>query len=188
MRRAFPLILGLLVIVASAVWVRDHEGDGRSDYEKIFGEEPFAPSVSFSCFPRRPEGTIGDLNENPESDDAIVPGEPERLLLCRYWGMNYENRSLRLAKRKLITDPATVRVIADGLNELPSFPDGEFACPSDEGARTYALFAYPDDPTVVVELRSEGCPTATNGRAAIALFGDPTARQVMDLVPLPSAN
>jgi hypothetical protein len=76
----------------------------------------------------------------------IVPGEPERLLLCRYWGMNHENRSLRLAKRKVLTDPATVRLIAKGLNDLPPFPDGDFACPSDEGARTYALFAYPDDP------------------------------------------
>jgi hypothetical protein len=193
MQRAFPLILGLLVIVgvivASVVWFRDHEGDGRSDYEKVFGEEPVAPSVSFACFPRHPEeGKIGDLNENPESDDAIVPGEPERLLLCRYWGMNYEDRSSRLAKRKLITDPATVRLIADGLNELPPFPDGEFTCPSDEGARTYAFFAYPADPPVVAELRFEGCPAATNGRAGVALLGDPVARQVMNLVPLPSAN
>ncbi len=193
MRRAFPLILGLLVIVggivASVVWLRDYERDCRSDYEKMFGEEPFAPAISFACFPRHPEeGTIGDLNENPESDEAIVPGEPERLLLCRYWGMNDEGRSLRLAKRKLVTDPATVRLIADGLNDLPPFPDGEFACPSDEGARTYALFAYPDDLPVVVELRSEGCPAATNGRAGVTLFGDPVARQVRNLVPLPSAN
>lgn len=193
MRRAFPLILGLLVIVgaivASVIWFRSHEGDGRSDYEKVVGEEPFAPAVSFACFPRPPEGgTIGDLNENPESDEAIVPGEPERLLLCRYWGMDYEGRSLRLAKRKLVTDPAAVRLIADGLNDLPPFPDGEFACPSDEGARTYALFAYPNDPPVVVELRSDGCPAATNGWAGVARLGDPVARQVMNLVPLPSAS
>jgi len=187
------MILGLLVlvgaIVAIVVWLRAYEEDGRSPYEKAFGEEPVGPSVSFACFPRNPEeGKIGDLNEHPESDDAIVPGEPERLRLCRYWGTNYEDRSFRLAKRKLIADPATVRLIADGLNELPAFPDGEFSCPSDEGARTYALFAYPDDLPVVVELRSEGCPAATNGRARVALFGDPVARQVMNLVPLPSAN
>ncbi len=193
MRRALPSILGLLVIVgviaASVVWLSDREGDGRSPYEKMFGEEPFAPTVSVACLPRRPEeGGVGALNENPQSDDAIVPGEPERLLLCRYWGMNHENRSFRLAKRKLITDPATVRLIADGLNDLPPFPDGEFTCPSDEGARTYALFAYPDDPPVVVELRSEGCLAATNGQAGIARFGDPIARQVMNLVPLSSAN
>ena len=187
MRRAFLLILGLLAIVASVVWIGDHEDDGRSPYEKVFGEEPFAPSLAFACLPRGwEEGKIGDLNENPGSDDAIVPGEPKRLLLCRYWGMSYEDRASRLAKRKLITDPETVRLIADGLNALPSFPDGEFACPSDEGARTYALFAYSDDPPVVVELRSEGCPVATNGRAGAARFGNSVARRVMNLVPLPS--
>jgi hypothetical protein len=193
MRRAFPPILGLLMIVAlivaSVVWLRDHEADGRSDYEKVFGEEPGAPSISSACFPRRPEeGKIADLNENPKSGDAIVPGEPERLLLCRYWGMNYENRSLRLAKRRLITDPTTVRLIADGLNDLPPFPAGEFSCPADEGARTYALFAYPDDSPVIVELRFEGCPAAMNGRMGAASFGDPVVRQVMNLVPLPFAS
>jgi hypothetical protein len=193
MRRVPPLILGLLVIagiiVASVVWFRAHEGDGRSDYEKVVGEEPAAASASLACFPRTPEeGKIADLNENPKSVDAIVPGEPDRLLLCRYWGMNHENRSLRLAKRKLITDSATVRLIADGLNDLPPFPDGVSACPSDEGARTYAFFAYPDDPPVVVELNSEGCSAATNGRSGVALFGDPVARQIMNLVPLPSPN
>jgi hypothetical protein len=193
MQRAFRPILGLLVIVgaivASVLWFRDHETDGRSDYEKMVSEEPVAPSVSFACFPRRPtEGEIADLNENPESDDALVPGEPARLLLCRYWGLNYKGQSLRLAKRKLITDPAAVRPIADGLNDLPLFPDGDFACPADEGARTYARFAYPDDPQVVVELSSEGCPAATNGRSKTALFGDPVAHRILNFVPLPSAN
>lgn len=193
MRRAFQLTLGLLaiagIIVASVVWLRDHEGDGRSDYEKLYGEEPFAQSVSFACFPRRKEERrIGDLNENPESDDVIVPGQPERLLLCRYWGMNHEERALRLAKRKLITNATTVRLIADGLNDPPPFPDGESACPSDEGARIYASFAYPDDPPVAVELRSEGCPVATNGQAEVARFGNPVERQVMNLVPLPFAE
>lgn len=188
MRRAFPLILGLLVvvgaIVASVAWVSDREDDGRSPYEKAFGDEPLGPSVTFVCLPRRWEDEIGDLNENPGSDDVLVPGKPKRLLLCRYWGMNHEGRALRLAVEKRVTDPAAVRLIADGLNELPPFPDGEFACPADEGARTYALFAYPDAPLVVVELRSEGCPVATNGRAGVAQLADPVARQVLSLVPL----
>jgi len=193
MRRAFPSILGLLiavaVIVASVVWLRDHEADGRSAYEKVFGEEPVAPSVSFACFPRRPgEGRIADLNENSEIGNVIVPGEPERLLLCRYWGLNYENRSLRLAKKKLITDPTMVRLLADGLNDLPPFPDGAFACPVDEGARTYALFAYPDGSPVVLELSFEGCPAVRNGWTGAASLGDPVARQIKNLVPLPSAN
>jgi hypothetical protein len=193
MRRALRLILGLLLIaggiVASVVWLRDHEADNRSPYEKVFGDEPFAPPLTADCFPRRPgAGRIRDLNKNPESDDAIVPGEPERLLLCRYRGMNYGGRSLLLAKRKLVADPATVRLSADGLNNLPPFPNDEFACPSDQGARTYAFFLYADDPPVIVELRFEGCPAATNGRAGVALLRDPVAEQLTDLVPLPSAS
>jgi hypothetical protein len=77
MRRAFRQILGLLVIsgaiVASVVWLHDHEGDGRSAYEKLTGEEVVS-SVSLVCFPRRPEEEkIGDLNKNPRSDDTLVP-------------------------------------------------------------------------------------------------------------------
>jgi len=192
-RPAFRLILGLLaiagVVVASVFWFRDHEGNGRSGYEKVLGEEPVARLDSLACFPRRPEeGRIGDLNKNPESDDALVPGQPERLLLCRYWGLNHGSRPLRLAKRKLIADPAAVRLIADGLGGLPPFPNGEFSCPADEGARTYALFAYPDDPVDVIELNFEGCASATNGRAGVAWLRDPVAHRVMSLVAFPSAN
>jgi hypothetical protein len=162
MRRAFALILGLAaivgVIVASVVWLRDHEDDGRSPYERLLGDEVVSRSAPFACFPRRPgEEKVAVLNESVERDDAIVPGEPERLLLCRYWGMNHGEKSLRMGKRKLVTDPATVRLIADGLNDLPPFPRGAFSCPVDEGARTYAFFAYPDDPTVIVEVRRLPC-------------------------------
>jgi hypothetical protein len=191
MRRALPAALGLLVIagvvVASVIWFRDHEGDGRSDYERLIGDENAAPAASLACFPRPPdERAIGELNQNSDSDDALVPGEPTRLLLCRYWGMNYGNGSLSLAARRLVTNQATVRLVADGLNDLPPFPDGAISCPSDEGARTYALFVDHDHPQVVVELRFEGCPAARNGRAEGARLGDPVARQVMNLVPLPS--
>jgi hypothetical protein len=75
---------------------------------------------------------MGRWNLEKGGRDAIVPGEPKRLLLCRYWGMNHGSRSLRLAKRKLIADRATVRLIADGLNDLPPFSDGTFSCPVDE--------------------------------------------------------
>lgn len=53
-----------------------------SDSEQCTSVLKPASAASFTCFPRRPqEGGVGGLNENPESDDALVPGEPERLLL-----------------------------------------------------------------------------------------------------------
>jgi hypothetical protein len=193
MRRVVLSVLGLAVVaaavVASVFWFRDHESDGRSDYEKVVAREVAPPAVSFACFPQpQAEGEIADLNANPESDDALVPAGAKRLLLCRYWGMNHGKRSLRLAKSRLVDDPPTARRIADGLNELSPFPDGTFACPFDEGARTYALFEYSDASAVVVELSFEGCPAATNGRADVAWLGDPVARQVKNLVPLPSRD
>lgn len=193
MRRALPPALGPLVIVgviAVSVFLFGHyEGDGGSDYEKILGEDAAVPTVSFACFPRPPEEReIAELNENPDSENELVPGKPERLLLCRYRGMNFGKRSLRLATSKLDSDPERVRLIADGLNELPPFPDGVHTCPFDEGARTYALFAYPNDAPVVVELRFEGCSVASNGRADVTQFGGPVARQVMNFVPLSSGR
>lgn len=173
-------------LVASVFWFRDHERDGRSDYEKVVAEDVAPPLASPACFPRPPaEGALADLNASPDSDDALVPAGAKRLLLCRYWGMNYRKRSLRLAESRLVIDSAAVRRIAKGLNELPPFPSGEFACAFDEGARSYAFFAYPDDISIVVELNFEGCPTATNGRAQVAWLGNPVARQLKHLVPLP---
>jgi hypothetical protein len=177
------------VIVASVVWFRDHEGDGRSAYEKIEGDQPGVLAASFGCFHRTlAAGTLADMNENSDSEDSLVPGEPERLLLCRYWGMNYGKRSERLAASRVVTDSATVEVIADRLVHLPPFPDGAFACPSDEGARTYAIFAYPDDPLVVVELNLEGCSSASNGRADVARLVEPVAAQLEQLLPLPRSR
>jgi hypothetical protein len=177
------------VIVASVFWFREHEGDGRSDYERVVGQEDAALAASFICFPRSPwEEEVAELNQNPAAEDALVPGETERLLLCRYWGMNHGKQSLKLAKRKLVTKGSDIRQIADGLNDLPDFPDGVFACPSDEGGRTLAIFAYSDDPQLVVELNFEGCSSATNGRGDVASLGDPIARQIENLVPLPPSN
>src|ERR1700733_1261940 len=116
MRRALLPALGLLliagVVVASVFWFHDRERDGRSDYEKVVAEDVAPPVASLACFPRPPaEGAIADLNANPDSDDALVPSGAKRLLLYRYWGMNYRKRSLRLASSRLVTDPAVVRRI-----------------------------------------------------------------------------
>jgi hypothetical protein len=184
LRPTLALLAIFAVALASVAWFRDHEGDGRSDYEKLARDGPSSRPVPLACFARGPEeGEIGDLNERLAGDTVLVPGQPEQLLLCRYWGLNHGHRSLRLAKRKLVANPATVRLIAGGLNRLPPFPRGEFACPFDEGARTYALFAYPEGSPLVVELSFEGCAAATNGRARAASLRDPVARQVMKLVP-----
>jgi hypothetical protein len=83
------MILGVLVIPAvigaSVVWFRDHEEDGRSAYEKVEKDEPVVLAASIRCFHRTlDEGTIADVNENSDSEGSLVPGEPERLLLCRY--------------------------------------------------------------------------------------------------------
>jgi hypothetical protein len=58
-----------------------------------------ADAASFACPPKSlGEGRIAGRNENPKSADSIVPGEPDRLLLCRYLGLNHGTRSDTFAK------------------------------------------------------------------------------------------
>jgi hypothetical protein len=70
-----------------------------------------APPVAahFACPPKRPgEGKVAGLNKNPKSEESIVPGEPNRLLLCRYLGLNHGARSDTLLRRRLVANQPVV--------------------------------------------------------------------------------
>lgn len=124
------------------------------------GTTPFAcPAKSLG------EGRIAGLNENPRSKESIVPGEPDRLLLCRYLGLNHGARSDALLRARPVAKPSVVSSIAGGFDDLPPFPKGVFACASDDGSRTYAFFRYEAEPPVVVEVSFTGCWVASNGHA-----------------------
>ena len=110
------------------------------------------------------EGQIGSLNANPRSGSELVPGNPARLLLCRYWGLNGP-RPRKLAAHRLLRETAKVDVYASVLDNLQQRPEGTYNCPEDEGARSLALFGYlAGEAPAVVEISLEGCGGAGNGR------------------------
>jgi hypothetical protein len=137
------------------------------------------------CPPKRlGEGKIADHNENPRSKESIVPGEPDRLLLCHYLGLNLGTRSGTLLGRRLLTNLSVVRSIGEEFDDLRPFPKGTFACPNDDGSRTYAFFDYEDEPPVVVEVSFTGCWVASNGRADAVVPSIHLQRRLSGLVPV----
>jgi hypothetical protein len=150
------------------------------------GSQVDARPVSFEC-PKRtfPEGALAAKNANPRSREKTVPGGPERLLLCRYWGLNNGSRSSTLASGRPVGTRRAVESIAAEIDALPPFPRGPIACPSDNGARIDATFFYDDEPPVIVEVRLNGCPAALNGRAKAGWLSPRLAHRLENLVPLP---
>ncbi len=124
------------------------------------------PTARFMCPSKRlGEGEIAGQNENPKNKESIVPGEPDRLLLCSYLGLNHGTRSDTLLRRRVVTNPSVVRSIVEEFDDLRPFPRGAFACPNDDGSRTYVLFHHASVPPVLVEVAFTGCWIARNGRS-----------------------
>jgi hypothetical protein len=139
----------------------------------------------FTCPPKRMgEGKIAGQNENPKSEKSIVPGEPDRLLLCRYLGLNHGTRSDTLLRRRSVTNPSIVDSITEEFNDLRPFPKGTFACPNDDGSRTYAFFHYATEPPVVVEVSFTGCWVASNGHADAGVPSIDLQRRLKNLAPV----
>lgn len=144
------------------------------------------PSAARSVCPpeRLGEGKIAAWNENPKSKESIVPGEPDRLLICRYLGLNHGVRSNMLLRGRLVTSLSVVRSISAEFNDLRPFPRGTFACPSDDGSRTYAFFHYEDEPPVVIEVSFTGCWAARNGHADAVVPSVHLQRRLRRLAPV----
>lgn len=92
-------------------------------------------------------------------------------------------RSDTLLRRRLLTKLSAVRSISEEFNHLRPFPKGTFACPSDDGSRTYAFFHYEDEPPVVVEVSFTGCWAASNGRADVVVPSVHLQQRLWGLVP-----
>lgn len=91
-------------------------------------------------------------------------------------------RSDTLLRRRLVTNLSVVRSISEEFDDLRPFPKGTFACPNDDGSRTYAFFHYEGEPPVVIEVSLTGCWVASNGRADAVVPS--VQRRLSGLVPV----
>lgn len=92
----------------------------------------------------------------------LVPGRPDRLVLCRYTGLTQPNPE-GLRRSRAVDGRRHVRRLAHRFNQLPPFSSGPIACPADFGETLLARFRYPHARDDYVRVDLAGCRLATNG-------------------------
>lgn len=161
------LVIGVLLVVAVTVGtVALLERDGRSPMEKFEDEgsdHRDRDVVLQSSCPELapPEGHLAGHNGRELS--VLVPEGSDGLLLCRYFGFGQiqtpqtVERAGKLADESRVRAKAMVTSLARAFDGLEQIPNGTYTCPLDEGARLIALFRYPSEPPVPVEVHLSGC-------------------------------
>jgi len=117
------------------------------------------------------------MNRNARSHNSLVPGGPDELLLCRYYGFGINQtpktqaRIGKLEAEHLLRSRGVVRSVGREFDDLPRLSGyGGGSCPMDEGARLYAIFHYANEPPVPIEVKLSGCRFASNGRSQMTLM------------------
>jgi hypothetical protein len=166
MRRAVTVVLGALLLAAIAFGVLEIVNyDGRSPMEKLeaetaserpgYGRLASCPAI----VPR--ERRLPD--RNARNRDEIAPDGASQLLLCRYYGLGFAQTPRELERPGTLAAEVTLRgtaaaAIARRFDEIDYLPKNAFYhCPGDEGSRIFAIFRYPHEPPVPVEVSLSGC-------------------------------
>lgn len=115
-----------------------------------------------------------------------MPGDPDRLLLCRYRGI-YEGKNPEVMEQR-VSRLAIVRSLAEQFNHQPPYPRGTRACPTGNGGPTYAFFRYEAQPFVVVEVWRDGCERVWNGHVGARALTPQLERRLLHLLALPEGD
>lgn len=152
------------------------------------GDLPRPNQHDLTC-PKQPlsPGRLAHVNRNSEAIAKIVPSGPDRLQLCRYWGV-YQGRDLPEVAEQRFSRVTLVRSLAEQFSHQPSSPRGTRSCPSGNGGPIYAFFRYEDQPMVVVEVWRDGCKHLWNGHARARALTPQLERRLLCLVPLPKGR
>lgn len=126
---------------------------------------------------------LAHLNRNPQANSKVVPGDPGRLLLCRYSGAYHGNLPEVIAKRRS-SRRAIVQPLAEQFNRQPPYPRGVRSCPTGNGGPIYAFFRYEDQPSAVVEVWRDGCPRLWNGRVRARVLTLGLEKRLLHLLPI----
>jgi hypothetical protein len=126
----------------------------------VAGASPASRVARGSC-PSHGPTTV--YSSRTGANQSLVPPSPDRLLLCRYSGINPVNGGRALTAHRLVTSRAKVTRFADEFNALPEFPPGIFNCPVDVGTAIVAYFGYPSGPGDPVRVELSACTGVTNG-------------------------
>jgi hypothetical protein len=94
---------------------------------------------------------------------VLAPDGASALRLCRYSGAN-SRPALRLTRSVLLQSAHLVHELVREFDKLPAPGPNAAHCPSDDGAKIVAQFAYPSGDQVKISLGLRGCNAVTNGR------------------------
>lgn len=153
---------------------------------EVEGRSPRSTQLGAAC-PKHPFSArrLAHANQNPRATTKTVPDDPDRLLLCRYWGA-YQGKDLpEVAAERRFSRVAVVQSLAERFNGQPPYPRGARACPTGNGGPIYAFFRYEDQPSVVVEVWRDGCKRLWNGHAKTRALTPQLEKRLLRLLPLP---
>ncbi len=108
-----------------------------------------------------------DRRFGPSPDAAarqtLVPGTPEAVLVCRYWGERDTGPLLRLAGQRSASGSRVARLAAR-LDALRPIPTGRaLSCPVLGWRSVLLLFRYPNSPDDPVRIVLANCIYVSNG-------------------------
>jgi hypothetical protein len=95
----------------------------------------------------------------------MVPGQPTKLLMCRYVGSEEPTREGDLAQSSRIYEGRVITGMAGYLtNQAGVVPEkGSVTCEAEDEGPALAFFGYPDGSAVEVAIDLSGCRFSTNG-------------------------
>jgi hypothetical protein len=112
-------------------------------------------------------------NQGKGLDGTLVPVIPDKLIVCRYDGLN-EPRPLALAGERTLTDSTSVTSWRKRFNALPKLGSGRFNCPNDDESAVLAGFLGHRSTATVVRVALRGCQFASNGAISRSAGGSGT--------------
>jgi hypothetical protein len=95
----------------------------------------------------------------------MVPGHPQRLLGCRYHGLNQPEPPGTLAASKTLPVSDAVSGFSDARVLSPSAASE--SCPADSGEQIVLVFGYSDRSLLRLKVEAQGCGYATNGARTV---------------------
>jgi hypothetical protein len=156
---------------------------------QVEGRSPRSSQLGVAC-PKHPLSARGlaRLNRNPKAATKTVPGDPDRLLLCRYSGVDQGKDLPEVAAKRRVSRMAVVQSLAGQFNRQPPYPKGVRSCPTGNGGPTYAFFRYEDQLSAVVEVWRDGCKRLSNGHARTRALTPQLEKRLLRLLPLPESQ
>jgi hypothetical protein len=158
--RSHKVALGLAFAVCCAVAMAACGGGSSSSQANQAGSFP-------ARCPGRPSKTseVRAANQGVSGlSKKMVPGQPTKLLMCRYYGSEEPTPEGGLAQSSRIYEERVITGMAGYLTNQAGVVGGTSAtCEAEDEGPALAFFGYPDGSAAELSIDLSGCRFSTNG-------------------------